>query len=310
MSNLAMKEKVKERYGAIAAKYVQPNQDSLAEPASPAPSGCGCGPGCCTPAEAQVQLYTVADGVSCCAPGDPAAESLAAALYGATELADLPETVTGASLGCGNPIALANLKPGETVLDLGSGGGIDCFLAAKAVGPTGRVIGVDMTSSMLALARQNQAKLRLTNVEFRQGEIENLPVESDTIDVIISNCVINLSPDKDAVFREAYRVLKPGGRFTVSDMVTEGEFPERLQQNVNAWAGCITGALDQQVYLAKLRAAGFGAIEVESRVSYGLENLDSLDADSRQALSQGVDWATVPPDVRLYSARVVAIKAL
>ncbi|HMQ55755.1 MAG TPA: arsenite methyltransferase [Anaerolineae bacterium] len=308
MSHLSMKEKVKERYGAIADKYVQADPTGLPQPA--APSSCGCGPGCCTPAEPQGQLYTVADGVSCCAPGDPAAESLAAALYGSTDLADLPETVTGASLGCGNPLALANLKPGETVLDLGSGGGIDCFLAAKAVGPTGYVIGVDMTSSMLALAQQNKAKLGLTNVEFRQGEIENLPVASDSVDVIISNCVINLSPDKDAVFREAYRVLKPGGRFTVSDMVTEGEFPERLRQNVNAWAGCITGALDQQVYLAKLREAGFSALEVESRVSYGLENLDSLDADSRQALSQGVEWATVPADVRLYSARVIATKSL
>jgi ubiquinone/menaquinone biosynthesis C-methylase UbiE len=233
---------------------------------------------------------------------------VAATLYQATDISDLPDSVTDISLGCGDPITLANLKPGETVLDLGSGGGIDCFLAAKAVGPTGRVIGVDMTDSMLALANQNKAKLGLTNVEFRQGEIENLPVESDSVDVIISNCVINLSPDKDAVFKEAFRVLKPGARFTVSDMVTEGEFPDQLKANVNAWAGCISGALDQSDYLAKLRRAGFSNVAVESRKSYGLENLDELDPSSREALTQNVDWATVPEDVRLYSARVVGYK--
>jgi SAM-dependent methyltransferase len=194
------------------------------------------------------------------------------------------------------------------VLDLGSGGGIDCFLAAKAVGPSGQVIGVDMTDSMLALANKNKAKLGVTNVDFRKGEIENLPVASDSVDVIISNCVINLSPDKDAVFREAVRVLKSGGRFTVSDMVTEGEFPEPLRQNVNAWAGCISGALDQNDYLAKMRQAGFSQIEVESRKSYGLENLAELDESSREALSKNVDWSTVPEDVRLYSARIVAYK--
>ncbi|MCB0166317.1 MAG: arsenite methyltransferase, partial [Anaerolineae bacterium] len=194
------------------------------------------------------------------------------------------------------------------VLDLGSGGGIDCFLAAKTVGPTGYVIGVDMTDSMLAVANINKSKLDLTNVEFRKGEIEDLPVDSDSIDVIISNCVINLSPDKDAVFREAFRVLKPGGRFTVSDMVTEGEFPEQLRQNVKAWAGCITGALDQSVYLGKLQAAGFTDIEVESRRSYGLENLDSLDPASQESLTKDIDWATVPDDVRLFSAQIVATK--
>lgn len=302
-----MKEKVKERYGAIADRLNQLETLAPVELEGIAAESC-CGPVNCGPTEAQGDLYQVADGVSCCSSSDASATNLAEALYGRTDLADLPETVTGISLGCGNPTAIANLQPGETVLDLGSGGGIDCFLAAKAVGPTGFVIGVDMTDSMLNVANQNKAKMGITNVEFRKGEIEDLPVESDSIDVIISNCVINLSPDKDAVFREAFRVLKPDGRFTVSDMVTEGEFSEQLRRNVKAWAGCITGALDQTVYLAKLRAAGFTDIEVESRKSYGIENLDSLDAASRDALTKNVDWATVSDDVRLFSARIVAVK--
>jgi ubiquinone/menaquinone biosynthesis C-methylase UbiE len=250
----------------------------------------------------------VADGVSCCAPGSEAASILAEALYNQADIADLPDSVTGISLGCGDPTAIANLKAGQTVLDLGSGGGIDCFIAAKKVGPTGRVIGVDMTDSMLELANKNKVKLGLTNVEFRKGEIEALPVESNSVDVIISNCVINLSPDKDAVFQEAFRVLKPGGRFSVSDMVTEGQFPPQLRANINAWAGCISGALDQADYLYKMRQVGFMDVAVESRVSYGLEALDSLDEASREALTQEVDWATVPENVRLYSAHIVAYK--
>jgi SAM-dependent methyltransferase len=305
-----IKDRVKERYGAIADQYLQPGSAAPIEILESRPLGevgC-CGPSGCGPAPAAGQLYQVADGVSCCSPGEAISDSLAEALYSQTTLADLPDSVTGISLGCGNPTAIANLKSGETVLDLGSGGGIDCFLAAKAVGPSGHVIGVDMTDSMLNLANQNKAKVGLANVEFRKGEIENLPVENDSVDVIISNCVINLSPDKDAVFQEAFRVLKPGGRFTVSDMVTEGDFPPQLRANVNAWAGCITGALDQEVYLNKLRAAGFAQVEVESRTSYGLEYLDMLDESSREALTKGVDWSTVPADVRLYSAHVVAYK--
>jgi SAM-dependent methyltransferase len=233
---------------------------------------------------------------------------MAQALYQEAEIAGLPDSVTLASLGCGNPTAIASLKPGETVLDLGSGGGIDCFISARFVGPSGRVIGVDMTDHMLALANQNKAKLGLTNVEFRKGEIENLPVESNTVNVIISNCVINLSPDKEAVFREAFRVLKPGGRFAVSDMVIEGEWPEQLKANVGAWAGCITGAIDQHDYLRKMREAGFVDVAIESRSSYGIEDLDSLDEASRETLTQGLDQSTVPADVRLYSARIVARK--
>lgn len=309
-----MKDKVKERYGAIADRINKPEQASSIKVFDSRPleaeAGC-CGPvGCGSPASTAEtgQLYQVADGVSCCSPGASTEAGLAQALYNATDLADLPETVTGISLGCGDPTAIADLKPGETVLDLGSGGGIDCFIAAKKVGPAGHIIGVDMTDSMLELANKNKAQMGITNVEFRKGEIENLPVEDNTVDVIISNCVINLSPDKDAVFREAFRVLKPGARFTVSDMVTEGQFPEQLRQNVNAWAGCISGALDQSDYLKKMRQAGFTEIAVESRASYGLENLDALDAESREALTQDVDWATVPDDVRLYSARIVARK--
>lgn len=308
-----MKEKVRERYGAIANRYSKPGQASPVEIHDSRPlnvdEGCGVS-GCCAPPESASQggLYQVADGVSCSPTGTSAATRLADALYNQGDIGELPDSVTDISLGCGDPTAIANLKPGEVVLDLGSGGGIDCFLAAKKVGPAGHVIGVDMTDSMLDLANRNKAKLGLTNVEFRRGEIEDLPVDDKAVDVIISNCVINLSPDKDTVFREAFRVLKPGGRFTVSDMVTEGQFPEQLRQNVNAWAGCITGALDQNDYLEKLRQAGFVDVEVESRSSYGLENIESLDEESQEALTQDVDWSTVPADVRLYSARVVARK--
>jgi ubiquinone/menaquinone biosynthesis C-methylase UbiE len=291
---------VRARYAAIADQFNPPAQaapiDIVAErPAAVDQAGC-CGP------------TTGPAAVSCCAPAGEPATTLVESLYDQGDLADLPDSVTGISLGCGNPTAIANLKPGETVLDLGSGGGIDCFLAAIKVGPTGWVIGVDMTDSMLALARQNKAKLGLANVEFRKGEIEALPVDSDSVDVIISNCVINLSPDKDAVFREAFRVLKPGGRFSLSDMVTEGEFSPQLRANMNAWAGCITGALDQADYLAKMKRAGFVNVEVESRVSYGLEQLDLLDEASQLALTKDMDWSTVPANVRLYSARIVARK--
>ena len=220
-------------------------------------------------------------------------------LYDQSNLAGLPDSVTGASLGCGNPTAIASFKPGETVLDLGSGGGIDCFLAAQAVGPDGRVIGVDMTDNMLALAEQNKAKLEVTNVEFRRGDIENLPVENNTIDVIISNCVINLVPNKDAVFGEAFRVLKPGGRLTVSDIVTDGD---------TAWVGCIAGALDQGEYLDKLRRAGFVNVAVLSRTGYGVEALDLLDEDTRADLCAEIDVSTLPREAHIYSANIVAYK--
>ena len=301
-----IKNRVRERYGELAGQVAETAADQRKSTKN---SWAQVVSKCCDPGgEPGIQLIQVGDGVSCCQPVDGDASTLAEALYGQATVADLPLSVTDISLGCGNPTAIANLRPGETVLDLGSGGGIDCFLAAKVVGPTGYVIGVDMTDRMLALANENLTRLGISNVEFRKGEIEDLPVESASVDVVISNCVINLSPDKDAVFREAFRVLKPGGRLVVSDMVTEGEFPDQLRKNVEAWAGCITGALDQEDYLGRLRKTGFTGVAVESRQSYGLENLESLDEDSREALGYGVDWQTVPSEVRLYSARIMAHK--
>lgn len=198
---------------------------------------------------------------SCCTGGDKAeALNQVAQLYEAPEVHDLPADVTDLSLGCGDPVTLASLQPGQTVLDLGSGGGIDCFLAARRVGPAGKVIGVDMTPQMIDRARANKAKLGADNVEFRLGEIEHLPVADNSVDIIISNCVINLSPDKPQVFREAFRVLKPGGRLAVSDIVTNGPLPEIIKQNISAWAGCISGALDQADYVAAIQAAGFGDV--------------------------------------------------
>lgn len=188
--------------------------------------------------------------------------------YSEEEIGDLPDTVVGACAGCGNPTALAELKEGEVVLDLGSGGGIDVFLAAKKVGPTGKAIGVDMTQEMIDLARKNADEMGLTNVEFRKGDIEDLPVEDESVDVIISNCVINLALDKDRVFTEAYRALKPGGRLVVSDIVTEGELPEFVKNDPDAWAECIAGALDEKIYLGKIVDAGFGEINVLSKRRY------------------------------------------
>ena len=178
-------------------------------------------------------------------------------LYPSEQLEALPDDVTGLSLGCGDPVTLADIRAGDTVLDLGSGGGIDCFLAAKRVGPTGRVIGVDMTPDMLARARANAEKMKAINVEFRQGQIEALPVENDSVDVIISNCVINLSPDKLRVFREMFRALKPGGRVSVSDIVTNGPMSPTVARGIEAWAGCVAGAMDVSDYRAGLEAAGF-----------------------------------------------------
>jgi ubiquinone/menaquinone biosynthesis C-methylase UbiE len=197
----------------------------------------------------------------CCGSKDPV-DLTASKLYPISELEILPEDVTGLSMGCGDPITLASLQPGQTVLDLGSGGGIDCFMAAKKVGETGHVIGVDMTAEMLEKARLNQAKLGFTNVEFRLGEIEHLPVADTTVDVIISNCVVNLSPDKPQVFREAFRVLKPGGKLALSDIVTDGPLPQVVKDSLSAWAGCVAGALDVKDYLNMLEEAGFKNIEL------------------------------------------------
>jgi len=183
-----------------------------------------------------------------------------------TNVSDLPSEVTDISLGCGDPVTLASLIEGQTVLDLGSGGGIDCFLAAKKVGKTGKVIGVDMTPAMIDRARINKEKMGVKNVDFRLGEIEHLPVSDDSVDVIISNCVINLSPDKPGVFREAYRVLKPGGKLAVSDIVTEGDLPDIIKESLSAWAGCIAGAMDVNDYVKGLQEAGF--VDVQVKASY------------------------------------------
>ena len=201
----------------------------------------------------------------------------------------LPSDVTNLSLGCGDPITLAELQPGQTVLDLGSGGGIDCFMAARQVGETGQVIGVDMTQVMIQKANQNKEKVNLDNVEFRLGQIENLPVDSNIVDVIISNCVINLSPDKAAVFRETFRVLKSGGRLAVSDMVTLGRFSPQERADMNAWSGCITGAEAVSDYVADIRAAGFINISVRDKGNPDVELVDSLSlGGSAQLLSARV----------------------
>jgi arsenite methyltransferase len=186
-------------------------------------------------------------------------------LYSPDLLIDLPEAVSGFSLGCGDPLSQANLKPGDTVLDLGSGGGLDCFLAAKQVGPNGRVIGVDMTPEMLERARAAADRMGISNVEFRSGLLEQLPIQDASVDVILSNCVINLAPDKDAVFQEAFRVLKPGGLFSVSDIIIQGELSEQSRQDMAAWSACVSGAIPADEYIGKLEAAGFSDIQVEAK---------------------------------------------
>lgn len=229
--------------------------------------------------------------MSCCGPADSSASCCGPdTLYNPVLMEDLPADVTGLSLGCGDPVTIAGLKAGETVLDLGSGGGIDCFLAVRQVGPEGRVIGVDMTPQMIARAEANKAKLGAQNVEFRHGTIESLPVEDASIDVIMSNCVINLSPDKPAVFREAFRVLKPGGRLSISDIVTEGEFSPELRAELDSWAECVTGAIDAGLYTAMMREAGFVDVSV----------LDKADAGDIVPVQPGMP--------RVYSARIVGRK--
>ena len=213
----------------------------------------------------------------------------------------LPETAVLASLGCGNPTALAELKPGETVLDLGSGGGIDVLLSARRVGPAGKAYGIDMTDEMLALAEENKRKSGLANVEFLKGEIEHIPLPDNSVDVIISNCVINLSGDKDRVLREAFRVLKPGGRFAVSDVVIRGEVPPAIRKSMELWVGCIAGALSEADYRSKLATAGFGSIGVEVTRVYGVDDArtflatEGFDGD---AIAQEVDGKFVSAFVR------------
>jgi len=237
---------------------------------------------------------------SCCGAGKKASLKL----YDASQTDTLPDKAVLASLGCGNPTALAELKPGEIVLDLGSGGGIDVLLSARRVGPTGKAYGLDMTDEMLALARENQEKAGATNVEFLKGEIENIPLPDASVDVIISNCVINLSGDKDKVFREAFRVLKPGGRFAVSDIVTRGEVPAEIRKNMLLWAGCAAGALQDTDYTARLEAAGFANV--------GIEPTRVLNAEDARAWFKdlGIDIEKIAPLVegKFVSAFIRAAK--
>jgi len=249
----------------------------------------------------------VATGSSCCGVV-PTTESncdpITSNLYDSSQASQIPEQALQDSLGCGNPTALAKLNPGEVVLDLGSGGGIDVLLSARRVGPTGKAYGLDMTDEMLALANENKRKAGAENVEFLRGEIENIPLPGNSIDVIISNCVINLSAHKDRVLREAFRVLKPGGRLAVSDVVTRGETDPRIRQSVLLWVGCIAGALDEKDYRDKLQSAGFTQIEVEPTRIYRVD-------DAREFLSQqGLDVDVLAPQVdgKFLSAFIRAVK--
>jgi SAM-dependent methyltransferase len=283
-----IKGEVRHAYGQAASRFVETQaRASCCEPAAKT--------SCCDPVEAE-EVEAIS----------------AARLYSEGELTDLPESVTGASMGCGNPTAIASLKPGDVVLDLGSGGGIDCFLAAKQVGPTGKVIGLDMTPEMIQLARRNAKKVGATNVDFRYGEMEEMPLSDASVDVIISNCVINLSPDKDAVFAEAFRVLKPGGRVSVSDIVTNGQLPEAVRGGVMAWAGCVAGALDEEDYLNKMRAAGLTDVAVTQRVYINPDGF--LDTPHVQEVLNKMDppvsaeWLQSQLDHKIASVTVTARK--
>jgi arsenite methyltransferase len=249
---------VKEKYGEAARRA-----------SSGGAASCGCSPS------------------SVCCGSDP----ITANLYQSEQTAGIPEQAVLASLGCGNPAALAQLKPGEIVLDLGSGGGIDVLLSARRVSPGGKAYGLDMTDEMLALARENQKKAGVDNVEFFKGEIENIPLPENTVDVVISNCVINLSADKDRVLAEAFRVLRPGGRFAVSDVVVRGDVPAEIRKNIELWVGCVAGALTDSEYISKLAAAGFNQITIEPTRVYKVE-------DARQFLSvQGMEADSIAADV-------------
>jgi arsenite methyltransferase len=274
---MEVKETIKKKYGEAARRVIE---------------GKGLPADCCSE-------------TSCC-DGSAAAscDPITSNLYDEAQSGQIPEEALRASLGCGNPTALAKLNAGETVLDLGSGGGIDVLLSARRVGPTGKAYGLDMTDDMLALARENQWKAGIENVEFLKGEIEHIPLPDNSVDVVISNCVINLSGDKDQVLREAFRVLKPGGRFAVSDVVTRGAVPEEVRKSLLLWVGCIAGSLEDDDYRAKLTAAGFADIEIEPTRIYDVE-------DARAFLScEGIDVEAIAPQVegKLMSAFIRATK--
>jgi len=256
----------------------------------------------------QAALRVTTGGSSCCGASASldccSVDPITSNLYDALQKGQIPEEAVLASLGCGNPTALAKLAAGETVLDLGSGGGIDVLLSARRVGPTGKAYGLDMTDEMLALARENQRKAGVDNVEFLKGEIESIPLPDNSVDVIISNCVINLSADKDKVLREAFRVLKPGGRFAVSDVVVRGEVPKQVRRSMEMWIGCIAGALRDDEYMGKPMKAGFGSIDIEPTRVYSIE-------DARQFLrGEGIDVDSIAPQVeeKFMSAFIRAVK--
>jgi len=253
LDNNEIKELVRERY----AKVAEGTCCDLAQERS-----------CCSTSEAAIHS----------GKGIMMPKELAKAVGYSEEIDRMPESVTESFAGCGNPVALATLKEGEAVLDLGAGAGLDAFLAAEKVGRTGRVIGLDMTPEMIQKAKKNAEKLGVKNVEFQAGDIEDMPIEDKTVDVIISNCVINLAPDKDKVFREAYRVLKPGGRMLLSDIVSESELPEEVRDDAEAWAGCIAGALPEKEYLQSIKRAGFVNVRVVSKASLGLISSDKIEA--------------------------------
>lgn len=278
-NNEKIHENVRDRYASIARGFTGQEQASC------------CGGDNTTISLDQINAGTTQAG-ACCGTKSDLTTSDTNLLYGDNLPSDLPFDVTGLSLGCGDPVTLAGLKPGEVVLDLGSGGGIDCFYAAKMVGAEGYVIGVDMTDDMLEKANANRDKLNMTNVEFRKGHIENMPVDDNSIDVIMSNCVINLSPQKADVFAEAFRVLKPGGRVSISDIVTEGSFTEEQRADANNWAACISGAIDVNEYMDLMRQAGFGSVEV----------VDKVVAEDKGIV---VERGDMP---RIYSARITAYK--
>jgi len=252
----------------------------------------------------QTALRVKSGRASCCDTDELGCNPITSDLYDPSQVQQIPEETLLASLGCGNPTALAQLNPGEVVLDLGSGGGIDVLLSARRVGPTGKAYGLDMTDEMLALANENKRKAGADNVEFLKGEIEHIPLPDNSVDVIISNCVINLSADKSQVLREAFRVLKPGGRFAVSDVVTRGEISPEIRKSVLLWVGCVAGALEDVEYRRKLTAAGFEQIEIEPTRIYKAE-------DARDLLAaEGVDVDAIAPQVdgKFMSAFVRAVK--
>ncbi len=254
----------------------------------------------------QAALRVTTGGSSCCgaAASLAGADPITSKLYDAAQAGQIPEQALLASLGCGNPTALAKLNPGDVVLDLGSGGGIDVLLSAKRVGPTGKAYGLDMTDEMLALANENKRKAGAQNVEFLKGEIEHIPLPGNSVDVIISNCVINLSANKTQVLNEAFRVLKPGGRFAVSDVVTRGVIRPEIRKNVLLWVGCVAGALDETEYRSKLQASGFEQVDIESTRIYKAE-------DAREFLAAaGIDATAIAPEVdgKIMSAFIRALK--